>query len=63
MVELAVADYVLSPEVLVKRKTVDDLVNSLKFCRLFEQLARLELACSRPILLIEGDLAIQTANV
>ena len=56
MAELATADYVLSPAVMVERKTVDDLVNSLKFGRLFEQLARLQLACSRPILLIEGDL-------
>jgi len=63
MAELPTADYVLSPAVMVERKTVDDLVNSLKFGRLFEQLARLQLACSRPVLLIEGDLKARRSQI
>jgi ERCC4-type nuclease len=61
--ELAVGDYILSPEVLVERKTVDDLVNSLKFGRLFEQLAWLQLACSRLVLLIQSNLNARRSQI
>ena len=63
MAELSAGDYVLSPAVMVERKTVDDLVNSLLGGRLFEQLARLQLACSRLVLLIEGDLTARRSQI
>jgi len=52
---LPVADYVLSPEVAVERKTVRDLVASVYDSRLFYQAARLSAAYVRPFLLVEGD--------
>jgi len=52
---LPVADYVLSPEVAVERKSVRDLVASVYDSRLFYQAARLSAAYVRPFLLVEGD--------
>lgn len=52
---LPVADYVLSPEVAVERKTVRDLVASVYDSRLFYQAARISAAYVKPYLLVEGD--------
>lgn len=52
---LPVADYVLSPEVAVERKSVRDLVASVYDSRLFYQAARLSAAYVKPFLLVEGD--------
>lgn len=52
---LPVADYVLSPETAVERKSVQDLVTSVYDGRLFYQAARLFASFARPYLLIEGD--------
>ena len=52
---LPVADYVLSPDIAVERKTVRDLVSSVYDSRLFYQAARISAAYSKPYLLVEGD--------
>ncbi|ALU11811.1 multidrug MFS transporter [Ignicoccus islandicus DSM 13165] len=53
--QLPVADYVISEKVAIERKTVRDLINSLKDGRLFDQAKRLKEAFERPFFLIEGD--------
>lgn len=52
---LPVADYVLTPEMAVERKTVRDLVASVYDSRIFAQAAQLSAAYARPFLLVEGD--------
>ena len=52
---LPVADYVLSPEIAVERKTVRDLVSSVYDSRLFYQASRLAASFAKPYLLVEGD--------
>jgi DNA excision repair protein ERCC-4 len=52
---LPVADYVLSPEVAVERKSVRDLVSSVYDSRIFYQAARLATSFANPYLLVEGD--------
>jgi len=52
---LPVADYVLSPELAVERKSVRDLVSSIYDSRLFYQAAKLSAAYAKPYLLVEGD--------
>lgn len=53
--KLPVGDYVLSPEIVVERKTVQDLLSSVYDSRLFYQAAGISSAYSKPYLLIEGD--------
>jgi DNA excision repair protein ERCC-4 len=52
---LPVADYVLSPELAVERKSVRDLVSSIYDSRLFYQAAKISAAYAKPYLLVEGD--------
>jgi len=52
---LAVADYVLSQEIAVERKSLRDLVSSVYDSRLFVQAARISSSFAKPYLLIEGD--------
>ena len=53
--ELDVGDYLVSENIVVERKTLDDLVRSVYDGRLFEQGRRLGETYSTPILLVEGD--------
>ena len=53
---LSVADYVLSDEVGIERKSVSDLVSSVFDKRFFDQLNRLSEAYKEPYLLVEGNL-------
>lgn len=52
---LPVGDYVLSPEIAVERKTVQDLVASIYDSRVFQQAAAMAASFSKPYLLVEGD--------
>jgi ERCC4-type nuclease len=54
--QLTVGDYVISNDVVVERKNVIDLVNSIFDKRFFDQLKRLTSSYREAILLIEGDL-------
>lgn len=53
--KLEVADYVVSPEIAVERKTVNDLVSSIYDSRLFYQAERISASFTKPYLVIEGD--------
>lgn len=53
--QLPVADYVLSPEIAVERKSVRDLISSVYDARIFQQSARLAASFAKPYLLVEGD--------
>ena len=52
---LSVGDYVISDEIAIERKSVEDLVNSVFDKRFFDQLSRLSEAYPRSFILIEGD--------
>jgi Fanconi anemia group M protein len=53
--QLELGDYVLSDEVIVERKTVEDFLNSMLDGRLFSQLINLSANCKKPLMIIEGD--------
>ncbi len=61
--ELSTGDYQVADDVLIERKEVDDLINSLLHGRLFEQLTRMRTACTKSILLIEGNLQRRRSKV
>ncbi len=54
IVALPVADYIVAEGVLVERKTVRDLHDSVVQGRYWLQLGRLRRSCDRPYLLLEG---------
>jgi Fanconi anemia group M protein len=53
--QLEVADYLLSEDVAVERKTIDDFLNSIVDGRLFNQLSELKSNFEKPILILEGE--------
>lgn len=53
--QLTVGDYVLSPDIAVERKSVRDLISSLRNGRLYNQAETMLKYYSAPILLIEFD--------
>jgi Fanconi anemia group M protein len=53
--KLSIGDYVVSSDIVIERKTVDDFVKSIIDGRLFKQLAAMCEEYRRPILIIEGD--------
>ncbi len=55
-VQLAVGDYVVSPDTAVERKTVYDLVNSVYDGRLYIQCSELIKHYSKPLLIVQGDI-------
>lgn len=56
--QLAVGDYVVSPEVAVERKTVRDLVSSIYDGRLYVQCSELVKHYARPVVVIQGDISV-----
>ena len=52
--QLAIADYIISDEIAIERKTVDDFVSSMMSKRLVLQLNDLKKNFKKPLLLIEG---------
>jgi DNA excision repair protein ERCC-4 len=54
--QLAVGDYVVSPDTAVERKTVHDLVHSVYDGRLYVQCSELVKHYARPMLVVQGDL-------
>ena len=52
---LPCGDYVLSPEVVVERKSATDFIVSIMEGRIFQQIEKMKLDYQRPIVLIEGD--------
>ena len=55
LVDLAVGDYVLSPELAVERKGPADLGASIRDGRIFDQAVRLQSAFPQAVLLVEGE--------
>ncbi len=53
---LDVADYVVSEEVGIERKSANDFIQSIIDGRLFDQVERLKKAYEKPIIIIEGEL-------
>lgn len=56
--QLAVGDYIVSPEVAVERKTVHDLVSSIYDGRLYVQCSELVKHYAKPVVVIQGDISI-----
>ncbi len=54
-VQMDTGDYAISRDILVERKHTNDFLESLRDGRLFTQLKKLKNACSKPIIIIEGD--------
>ena len=52
---LLIGDYIVGPETVVERKSIQDLVSSIFDGRLFDQCNRLKEHFQYPILLIEGN--------
>ena len=53
--QLKVADYLLSKNVAIERKTVDDFLQSIVDGRLFKQINNMKMSYKNPLLIIEGD--------
>lgn len=58
--QLTVADYILSKRVGIERKSAQDFNDSVKDGRLFNELFELKNNFARPILILEGDLFINS---
>lgn len=56
--QLAVADYIVSPEVAVERKSVHDFVSSIYDGRLYVQCSELVKHYAKPVVVIQGDIAV-----
>ncbi|MFH1256485.1 MAG: DEAD/DEAH box helicase [Candidatus Diapherotrites archaeon] len=52
--QLEVGDFVLSDDIVVERKTIDDFLSSLLDGRLFQQLVKMAENYSAPLVLVEG---------
>jgi DNA excision repair protein ERCC-4 len=52
---LTVGDYILSPNICIERKSVKDLISSLRDGRLYNQAETMQLHYKNPMLLIEFD--------
>ncbi len=53
--QLDIGDYIVSSDVALERKTIDDFVKSIFDGRLFKQLVNMSAKYQRPILIIQGD--------
>lgn len=52
---LAIGDYIVAPETIVERKSIQDFVSSIFDGRLFDQCSRLKEHFQNPIILLEGN--------
>jgi Fanconi anemia group M protein len=60
---LDIGDYICSDQVVVERKTGDDLVKSILDKRLFTQTKILVENCTKPIILLEGDFSLYGSSL
>ena len=60
---LEIGDYICSDQVIVERKTDDDFTKSIMDKRLFSQIKILVESCSKPILLLEGELNLYGSSL
>jgi DNA excision repair protein ERCC-4 len=54
--QLVVGDYIVSPETVIERKTIHDLINSIYDGRLFIQCSDMINHYSKPFIIIEGNI-------
>src|SRR6478735_7525281 len=54
--QLVVGDYIVSPETVIERKTIHDLINSIYDGRLFIQCSDMINHFSKPFIIIEGSI-------
>ncbi|XP_044750246.1 DNA repair endonuclease XPF [Coccinella septempunctata] len=52
---ITVGDYILTPDICIERKSISDLIGSLKSGRLYQQCTQMSRYYSKPMLLIEFD--------
>ncbi|CAH1964052.1 unnamed protein product [Acanthoscelides obtectus] len=52
---ISIGDYILTPDICVERKSISDLIGSLKSGRLYQQCTQMSRYYSKPMLLIEFD--------
>jgi DNA excision repair protein ERCC-4 len=55
--QLAIGDYIVSPETAIERKTIHDLINSIYDGRILVQCSDLITYYSKPFIIIEGNIA------
>lgn len=55
--QLPVGDYIVSPEEVVERKTVRDLISSIYDGRLYIQCSQLVKHFQKPVIVVQGDIA------
>jgi Fanconi anemia group M protein len=53
---LDVGDFILSNEIVIERKTVEDFIRSVMDGRLFKQIIAMKDAYKRPIMILQGEL-------
>jgi len=53
--QLEVGDYVISDQIVIERKTVEDFLNSILDGRLFNQMVKMASNYNSPVILVEGD--------
>lgn len=56
MTNLPVGDYIVAPETVVERKSIQDLLSSVFDGRLFDQCSRLKEHFEHPTILVEGNM-------
>ncbi len=56
-------DYICSDQIIVERKTEEDFVKSIIDKRLFTQTKAMVESCSKPVLIIEGDLNLFSSSL
>ncbi|KAK9870502.1 hypothetical protein WA026_008059 [Henosepilachna vigintioctopunctata] len=52
---ITVGDYILTPDICIERKSISDLIGSLKSGRLYQQCTQMSRYYTKPMLLIEFD--------
>ena len=60
---LEIGDYICSDQVVIERKTGEDLVKSIIDKRLFTQTKMLVENCTKPIILLEGDFSLYNSSL
>lgn len=60
---MEIGDYICSDQVIIERKTIKDLVGSIMDKRLFVQAKALVDICSKPMIIIEGDLSLYSTSL
>ena len=60
---LAVADYVVNPEIAAERKSIGDFISSVYDGRLFSQASALASSYRKPYIIVEGDVNLVSKQV